>query len=70
MHRSWKISYWIIGSIVLIMIITLIPWEKAIPTGPKVGIVEINMPISNAKKIIKNINYFLEESTISAIILG
>ena len=69
MNSSWKYSYWIIGGLLLIMLFALIPWEKAIPTGPKVGIVEINTTITDSKNIVKNLNYFVEESSISAIIV-
>ena len=74
MDKSWmshnrKYSYWIIGLLLFIIILTLIPWEDAIPTGPKVGIVEINMPITDSKNIVKELNYFIKESNISAIVV-
>ena len=69
MNSSWKYSYWIIGGLLLIMLFALIPWEKAMPTGPKVGIVEINTTITDSKNIVKSLNYFVEESSISAIVV-
>ena len=69
MSQNRNYSYWIIGGLLLIIILTLIPWENAIPTGPKVGIVEINVPITDSKYIVKNLNYFAEESSISAIVV-
>ena len=69
MGHNRKYSYWIIGGLLLIIILSLIPWEDAIPTGPKVGIIEINRPISDSKNIVKDLNYFAEKSSISAIVI-
>jgi protease-4 len=51
------------------MILTLIPWEDTLNIRPKVGIVDINEPITDSREIIKNINYFYKESSISAIVV-
>ncbi|HIG50732.1 MAG TPA: signal peptide peptidase SppA [Candidatus Marinimicrobia bacterium] len=69
MAGSQKYSYWIIGLIVFIIIISIIPWENALPSGPKVGIVEINMPITNSKKAVDDLNYFNRKSNIAAIVV-
>ena len=69
MKKNGKFSYWIIGALLLFIIFSLIPWEKAIPKGPKVGIVEINMPITDSKNIVKDLNYFSGRSDISAIVV-
>ena len=69
MAGSQKYSYWIIGLIVFIIIISIIPWENALPSGPKVGIVEINMPITNSKKAVDDLNYFNGKSNIVAIVV-
>ena len=69
MAGSRKYSYWIIGLIVFIIIISIIPWENPLPSGPKVGIVEINMPITNSKKAVDELNYFNRKSNISAIVV-
>ena len=69
MSSNRKYSYWIIGGLLLIIIISLIPWENAIPTGPKVGIIEINTPITDSKNIVKDLNHFVEESSICAIVV-
>ena len=69
MAGSRKYSYWIIGLIVFIIIISIIPWENALPSGPKVGIVEINIPITNSKKAVDDLNYFNRKSNIAAIVV-
>ena len=69
MKKNGKFSYWIIGTLLLFIIFSLIPWGKAIPKGPKVGIVEINMPITDSKNIVKDLNYFSGRSDISAIVV-
>ena len=69
MAANRKYSYWIIGLIVFIIIISIIPWEDALPSGPKVGIVEINMPITNSKKAVEDLNYFNKKSNIVAIVV-
>ncbi len=69
MAANRKYSYWIIGLIVFIIIISIIPWENALPSGPKVGIVEINMPITNSKKAVDDLNYFNRKSNIVAIVV-
>ena len=69
MRHNQKYSYWIIGGLLLIIIFSLVPWEKAISAGPKVGIVEINMPIVESKDIVKDLNHFVEDPSISAIVV-
>ena len=69
MAGGQKYSYWIIGLIVFIIIISIIPWENALPSGPKVGIVEINIPITNSKKAVDDLNYFNRKSNIAAIVV-
>ena len=68
-HRSWRISYWIIGALIIIMVFSLLPLEDAFSKGPKVGIVEIKDTITDAKNIVEKLNYFLEKSSISAIVI-
>ena len=69
MAGNRKYSYWIIGLIVFLIIISIIPWENTLPSGPKVGIVEINMPITNSKKTVDDLNYFNRKSNIAAIVV-
>ena len=69
MGSNRKYSYWIIGVLALIIIGSVIPWEDTFPSGPKVGIVEINMPITVSKNIVEDLNYFNEKSSIIAIVV-
>jgi len=69
MGSNRKYSYWIIGVLALIIIVSVIPWEDTFPSGPKVGIVEINMPITVSKNIVEDLNYFNEKSSIIAIVV-
>ena len=69
MSKNRNYSYWIIGLIVFIIILSIIPWEDAIPSGPKVGIVEINAPITSSKKAVEDLNYFNRKSNIVAIVV-
>ena len=69
MAGSRNYSYWIIGLIAFIIILSIIPWEDALPSGPKVGIVEINMAITNSKKTVDDLNYFNGKSNIVAIVV-
>ena len=69
MRSNRKYSYWIVGVLVLIIIVSVIPWEDTFPSGPKVGIVEINMPITVSKNIVEDLNYFNKKSNIIAIVV-
>ena len=69
MGSNRKYSYWIVGVLALIIIVSVIPWEDAFPSGPKVGIVEINMPITVSKNIVEDLNYFNEKPNIIAIVV-
>ena len=69
MSSNRKYSYWIVGVLALIVIVSVIPWEDTFPSGPKVGIVEINMPITVSKNIVRDLNYFNEKSSIIAIVV-
>ena len=69
MSKNRNYSYWIIGLIVFIIILSIIPWEDVIPSGPKVGIVEINAPITSSKKVVEALNYFNRKSNIVAIVV-
>ena len=69
MGLNRKYSYWIVGALALIIIVSVIPWEDTFPSGPKVGIVEINMPITVSKYIVEDLNYFNEKSNIVAIVI-
>ena len=69
MSKSRNYSYWIIGGLLLIISLSLIPWETIVPTGPRVGIVEINTPITDSRNIVEELNHFEEESGISAIVV-
>ena len=69
MGSNRKYSYWIVGVLALIIIGSVIPWEDTFPSGPKVGIVEINMPITVSKNIVEDLNYFNEKSNIIAIVI-
>ena len=69
MSANRKYSYWIIGRLLFIIILMVIPWEDTLPSGPKVGIVEIDMPITGSKQVVKDLNYFLEKSNIIAIVV-
>jgi len=69
MSRNRKYSYWVIGSLLLLITFSIIPWGDVIHPGPKIGIVEINMQITDSKRIINDLNYFAEKSSISAIVI-
>ena len=69
MANNRKYSYWIIGGLFIIIVLSLSPWEVAVRTGPKIGIVEINAPIIESRDIIEDLNYFLEEKNIAAIVV-
>ena len=69
MKSNRKYSYWIIGVLAIIIIFSVIPWEDTLPSGPKVGIVEINKPITVSKNIVEDLNYFNEKSNIIAIVV-
>ena len=69
MGTNRKYSYWIVGVLALILIVAVIPWEEAFPSAPKVGIVEINMPITVSKNIVEDLNYFNKKSNIIAIVV-
>ena len=69
MIKKIKYSYWIIGIILSIIILSLLPFDEMISTGPKVGIVEINATIMNSKKIVEDLNYFQNKNDIIAIIV-
>ncbi len=69
MKRSWKISYFIIGILFVMMIISIIPWGDSMNKGPKIGVVEISDTIIESKTTVKELNYFLEKSSIAAIVV-
>ena len=69
MGSNRKYSYWIVGALALIIIVSVIPCEDTFPSGPKVGIIEINMPITVSKNIVEDLNYFNEKSSIIAIVV-
>ena len=69
MSANRKYSYWIIGSLLFIIILTVIPWEDTLPFGPKVGVVEINTPITGSKQAVKDLNYFSDKANIIAIVV-
>ena len=69
MSANRKYSYWIIGSLLFIIILTVIPWEDTLPSSPKVGVVEIDMPITGSEQTVKDLNYFSEKSNIIAIVV-
>ncbi|SVD65654.1 uncharacterized protein METZ01_LOCUS418508, partial [marine metagenome] len=53
----------------LVIVLSIIPWDDTFSIGVKVGIVEINMPITDSKEIVKDLNHFSQESNISAIVV-
>ena len=69
MSANQKYSYWIIGSLIFIIILTVIPWEDTLPSSPKVGVVEIDMPITGSKQAVKDLNYFRDKANIIAIVV-
>ena len=69
MSANRKYSYWIIGSLLFIIILMVIPWEDTLPSGPKVGVVEINTPITGSKQAVKDLNYFSDKANIIAIVV-
>ena len=69
MSNNRNYSYWIIGLIVFIIVFSIIPWEDVIPSGPKVGIIEINAPIISSKQTVEDLNYFNSKSNIVAIVI-
>jgi len=69
MSRNKKYSYWIIGIIIFFIIIAFIPFEDFLSSSPKVGVIEINSPIMDSKKIVEDLNYFYRQSRINAIVI-
>ncbi len=69
MEKKRSYSKWIAGGLVLLILLMLIPWENTIPSGPKVGVVEINTPIMESKEWIEDLEYFHKEAKISAIVV-
>ena len=61
MRSNKKYSYWIVGIIMFIILLLVIPWENVLPSGPKVGVIEIKMPILDSKKIVEDLNYFQQQ---------
>ena len=59
----------IIGIILIIIILSIIPWEELLQSGPDIGIIEINTPIMDSKQIIEDLNYFHRKSNIAAIVV-
>ncbi len=69
MEKKRSYSKWIAGGLLLLILLMLIPWESTLPSGPKVGVVEINAPIMDSKKWLKDLDYFQREPHISAIVV-
>ncbi|MDP6570921.1 MAG: signal peptide peptidase SppA [Candidatus Marinimicrobia bacterium] len=69
MEKKRSYSKWIAGGLLLLILLMIIPWKKTIPSGPKVGVVEINAPIMESKDWIQDLEYFHRESNISAIVV-
>ena len=69
MKSNKKYSYWIVGVIIFIIILSIIPWNDTLFSGPKVGVVEINKPIMDSKKIVEDLNYFHRKSNVVAIVV-
>jgi protease-4 len=69
MSYNKKYSYWIVGLIVFFIILSIIPWNDTFSSGPKVGVVVINKPIMDSKKIIEDLNYFHRKSNVVAIVV-
>ena len=69
MKNNKKYSFIIIGIILIIIIIVILPWNSVINYGMKIGIVEINSPIMDSKKIVEDLNYFIDRNDIAAIVL-
>ena len=69
MRSNKKYSYWIVGVIIFIIILLIIPWNDTLSSGPKVGVVEINKPIMDSKKIVEDLNYFNRKSNVVAIVV-
>ena len=68
MKSSHKKTYWILGIISVLLIISLLPLPD-MSFGPKIGIIEINMPIMGSKKIVNDLNTFEDDTNIDAIIV-
>ena len=68
-HKKRKYSYWILGILVITILLTVLPFEEIFLGGSRVGVVEINSPIIDSKKIVEDLNYFNRKSNISAIIV-
>ncbi|SVB96022.1 uncharacterized protein METZ01_LOCUS248876, partial [marine metagenome] len=45
------------------------PLEDFLSSGPKVGVIEINQPIMDSKKIVEDLNYLNRQSKIKAIVI-
>jgi len=68
-HKKRKYSYWILGILIITIIFSILPFEDIFIGGSRVGVVEINSPIIDSKKIVEDLNYFNRKSNISAIIV-
>ena len=68
MKSSHKKTYWILGIISVLLIISLLPLPD-MSFGPKIGIIEINTPIMGSKKIVNDLNTFEDDTNIDAIIV-
>ena len=67
--KKRKYSYWILFIILIMILFSLMPFDDTFTKGVRIGIVEINAPITSSKKIVEHLNYFNNKSNISAIVV-
>jgi len=67
--KNKKIFYLIVIVLLGTIFLTFFDIRDSFNSGPKIGVVEINGPIIESKNIIKSLNYFIDKSSISGIII-
>ena len=67
--KNKKIFYLIVIVLLGTIILSIFDIGDSFSSGPKIGVVEVNGPIIESKKIIKSLNYFIDKSGIAGIII-
>jgi len=67
--KNKKIFYLIVIVLLGTIFLTFFDIRDSFNSGPKIGVVEVNGPIIESKNIIKSLNYFIDKSSISGIII-
>ena len=68
--KKYRWIFWLIIGITGMMLVSfMISDTSIIPTGPKVGLVEIDTPIYSSSTFVKDLNYFADREDIVAIVV-